>query len=128
MKLLIEGFRVFVYSRSPKPNFKADIAEQIGAGIHLQPASLRGRSRQTHRQISTSFTKRSGEGHLHLRCHAGCSASMASTFSPVSRPRSRRSPSTVDNIMRNITLKNQAIIGTVNASPAGFRGRHSRSR
>ena len=44
---------------------------------------------------------------------------------PAEKP---RIPVFADTIIRNITLKNHALIGTVNASPQAFLGRDPRSR
>jgi threonine dehydrogenase-like Zn-dependent dehydrogenase len=118
MKLLIEGFRVFVYSRSLKPNFKADIVAQIGAEyISNQDVSADALARHVG-NIDLVY-EAVGEGHVTfdvLRV-LGINGVFIMTGIPA-----EKSPVPVfaDNIMRNITLKNQAIIGTVNASPEDF--------
>jgi threonine dehydrogenase-like Zn-dependent dehydrogenase len=118
MKLVIEGFRVFVYSRSPKPNLKASIAEQIGAeyisNTEVSPDDL-----AKHIGNIDLIYEAVGEGHLTFDVMRvlGINGVYILTGIPA-----EKSPIPVhaDNIMRNITLKNQAIIGTVNASPVDF--------
>ena len=68
-----------------------------------------------------------GEGHLTFDVMRvlGINGVYILTGIPAEKP---PIPVYADNIMRNITLKNQAIIGTVNASPAGFRGCDPRPR
>ena len=118
MKLLIEGFRVFIYSRSPKPNLKADIAEQIGAEyISNQEVSADGLAK--HIGNIDLIYEAVGEGHLTFDVMRvlGINGVFILTGIPAEKP---PIPVSADIIMRNITLKNQAIIGTVNASPVDF--------
>jgi threonine dehydrogenase-like Zn-dependent dehydrogenase len=118
MKLLIEGFRVFVYSRSAKPNFKADIAEQIGAE-YISNLEVSADDLAKHIGNIDLIYEAVGEGHLTFDVMRvlGINGVYILTGIPA-----EKSPIPVyaDNIMRNITLKNQAIIGTVNASPQDF--------
>jgi threonine dehydrogenase-like Zn-dependent dehydrogenase len=118
MKLLIEGFKVFIYSRSPKPNFKADIAEQIGAeyisSLKMGPDDL-----AQHVGNIDLIYEAVGEGSLTFDVMRvlGINGVFILTGIP---PERGAIPVYADNIMRNITLKNQAIVGTVNASPQAF--------
>ncbi len=118
MKLVIEGFRVFVYSRSPKPNLKASITEQIGAeyisNTEVSPDEL-----AKHIGNIDLIYEAVGEGHLTFDVMRvlGINGVYILTGIPAEKP---PIPVYADNIMRNITLKNQAIIGTVNASPVDF--------
>jgi len=118
MKLLIEGFKVFIYSRSPKPNFKADIAAQIGAEyISSKETSVEDLAKRIG-NIDLIY-EAVGEGHLTFDVMRvlGLNGVYILTGIPAEKP---PIPVYADNIMRNITLKNQAIIGTVNASPQDF--------
>jgi len=118
MKLLIEGFRVFVYSRSPKPNFKAEIAEQVGAE-YISNQKVGVDELAKHIGNIDLVYEAVGEGHVTfdvLRV-LGINGVFIMTGIPAEKP---PVPVFADNIMRNITLKNQAIIGTVNASPEDF--------
>lgn len=118
MKLLIEGFRVVIYSRSAKPNFKADIAAQIGAEyISNLEVSVDELARRVG-NIDLIY-EAVGEGHLTFDVMRvlGINGVYILTGIPAEKP---PIPVFADNIMRSITLKNQAIIGTVNASPEDF--------
>ena len=118
MKLLVEGFKVFIYSRSPKPNFKADIAEQIGAEyISSQEVSVEELEKRIG-NIDLVY-EAVGEGHVTFDVMRvlGINGVFIMTGIPAEKS---QIPVYADNIMRNITLKNQAIVGTVNASPQAF--------
>ena len=118
MKLLIEGFRVFIYSRSPKPNFKADIAAQIGAE-YLSNTEVSAEELAERVGNIDLIYEAVGEGHLTFDVMRvlGINGVFILTGIPAEKP---PIPVYADNIMRNITLKNQAIVGTVNASPVDF--------
>ena len=118
MKLVIEGFRVFVYSRSPKPNQKASIAEQIGAE-YISNTEVSPEDLAKHIGNIDLIYEAVGEGHLTFDVMRvlGINGVYILTGIPAEKP---PIPVYADNIMRNITLKNQAIIGTVNASPVDF--------
>lgn len=118
MKLLIEGFRVFVYSRSPKPNFKAEIAEQIGAE-YISNQEVSADELAKHIGNIDLVYEAVGEGHLTFDVMRvlGINGVFILTGIPAEKD---PIPVYADNIMRNITLKNQAIVGTVNASPVDF--------
>ena len=118
MKLLVEGFRVFIYSRSPKPNFKADIAEQIGAEYI---SSVKMGVDDLAQQIGNIdlVYEAVGEGDVafDLARVLGVNGIYIFTGIPSQKP---AITVLADNMMRNITLKNQALVGTVNASPQAF--------
>jgi len=118
MKLLIEGFRVFIYSRSPKPNFKADIAEQIGAE-YLSTSNVSADDLAKHIGNIDLVYEAVGEGHVSFEVMRvlGVNGVYIFTGIPAEKPAIQI---LADNIMRSITLKNQAIVGTVNASPQAF--------
>ena len=118
MKLLIEGFRVFIYSRSPKPNFKADIAEQIGAEYI---SSVTTNVDDLVKQIGNIdlVYEAVGEGAVSFEVARvlGINGVYIFTGIPAEKP---AIPVFADTIIRNITLKNHALVGTVNASPQSF--------
>jgi threonine dehydrogenase-like Zn-dependent dehydrogenase len=118
MKLLIEGFRVFIYSRSPKPNFKADIAEQIGVEYI---SSVKMGVDDLAQQIGNIdlVYEAVGEGDVSFELARVLGINGVYIFTGIPAMKSAI-PVYADNIMRNITLKNQALIGTVNASPQAF--------
>ena len=118
MKLLSEGFRVFIYSRSPKPNFKADIAESIGAEyISSKEVSVDELAKRVG-NIDLVY-EAVGEGHVSFEVMRVLGINGVYIFTGIPAERGPI-PTYADNIMRNITLKNQAIVGTVNASPQAF--------
>jgi len=118
MKLIVEGFRVFIYSRSPKPNFKADIAAQIGAEYI---SSVKMGADDLAQQIGNIdlVYEAVGEGDVSFELARVLGINGVYIFTGIPALKSAI-PVYADNIMRNITLKNQALIGTVNASPQAF--------
>ena len=118
MKLLVEGFKVYIYSRSPKPNFKADLAESIGAEYVSAVKMGADDFAQMVGNIDLVY-EAVGEGHVSFEIVRvlGINGVFIFTGIPAQKP---AIPIHADNIMRNITLKNQAIVGTVNASPQAF--------
>ena len=118
MKLLLEGFKVYIYSRSPKPNFKADLAESIGAPyISAKEVSADELARRVG-NIDLVY-EAVGEGHVSFDVMRvlGINGVYIFTGIPAVKP---AISVFADTTMRNITLKNQAIVGTVNASPQAF--------
>lgn len=118
MKLLVEGFKVFVYSRSPKPNFKADLAESIGAQYISAVKMGADDFAQMVGNIDLVY-EAVGEGSVSFDVMRvlGINGVFIFTGIPAHKP---AIPIFADSTMRNITLKNQAIVGTVNASPQAF--------
>ncbi len=118
MKLLVEGFRVFVYSRSPKPNFKADLADAIGAPyISAVTTSVDDLAQQIG-NIDLIY-EAVGEGHVSFDLMRVLGINGVYIFTGIPAMKAPI-PVYADNLMRNIVLKNQAVIGTVNASPQAF--------
>ncbi len=118
MKLLIEGFRVFVYSRSAKPNFKAEIADAIGA-TYVSAAEVTPEEFVKQTGNIDLVYEAVGEAHVtfDLMGVLGINGVYILTGIPaMAAPQ----PVLAANLMRNIVLKNQAIVGTVNASPQAF--------
>ena len=118
MKLIVEGFRVFIYSRSPKPNFKADIAEQIGAEyISSKEVSVDDLAKKIGNIDLVYEAVGEGDVSFELARVLGINGVFIFTGIPAEKP---KIPVFADTIIRNITLKNHALIGTVNASPQAF--------
>jgi threonine dehydrogenase-like Zn-dependent dehydrogenase len=118
MKLIVEGFRVFIYSRSPKPNFKADIAAQIGAEyISNQAVGVEALAEMVGNIDLVYEAVGEGDVAFDLMRVLGINGVFIFTGIPAMKP---PIPVYADNLMRNIVLKNQAIVGTVNASPEAF--------
>ena len=118
MLLVINGFKTYVYSRSQKPNPKAALVESFGAeyiSCEVEPVS--------------AFAKRVGNidlvyealgvGKFAFEVMQALGQNGIFVFTGIPFP-SPPIEVEVDTIMRNIVLKNQAIVGTVNADRAAF--------
>ncbi len=118
MKLLVEGFDTFVYSRSKKPNPKAELVEALGAeylsSSEHSVSELAGRVGNI--DLVYEAVGVSGLAYDVLSV-LGDNGVFIFTGIPAPRP-----PIEIeaDRIMRNVVLKNQLIIGTVNADAAAF--------
>lgn len=118
MKMLSEGFETFVYSRSRKPNPKASLVESIGAKYisaldHStdELAEMVGNIDLVYEAIGVSSV-----AYDVLRV-LGTNGAYVFTGIPSMKPPIEVS---ADEIMRNVVLKNQMVIGTVNADAAAF--------
>ena len=119
MKLLSEGFETYVYSRSPKPNYKSELVESLGAEYFSM------------KQVTLEeFAERVGQIDLVYEA-AGVFKSAWDILSVMGEngififtgiPALGDLVSIEANrLMRNLVLKNQLIYGTVNADEFGFR-------
>ena len=118
MKCVIEGFKTIVYSRSRKPNPKAALVESIGveyiSSLDASPDDLVehvGRIDLVYEAVgitSVSFDvlERLGINGIYVFTGIPDPASVIEINAGV--------------LMRNLVLKNQAVIGTVNADPQAF--------
>lgn len=118
MKMVAEGFETYVYSRSRKPNPKAALVEAVGAKYisaldHSvdEMAEMVGNIDLVYEALGVSSV-----AYDVLRV-LGNNGAFVFTGIPAPKP-----PIEVDAdlIMRNVVLKNQLIIGTVNADAAAF--------
>ena len=118
MKLVTCGFKTYVYTRSPKPNRKAEIVEAIGAeyisNTQVSPAELEqhvGRIDLVYEGLGVAQVSFDVMMHLGLNgvfCFTGIPAPEGENTVPGPQ------------LMRNLVLKNQVIVGTVNADKAAF--------
>jgi threonine dehydrogenase-like Zn-dependent dehydrogenase len=118
MTLMIRGFRTFVYSRSPAPNPKADVVEAIGAKyISSQEVTVEKFAEMT--------------GPVNLIYEAIGVADVAFKVAKIlglngiyiftGIPAEQKAVGIeADNLMRQMVLKNQIILGTVNADAGAF--------
>jgi threonine dehydrogenase-like Zn-dependent dehydrogenase len=118
MALVANGFKTYVYSRMQKPNPKAELVESFGA-TYISSET------ETPEQLAERV------GNIDL-IYEGIGVSSVSfdvlrvlgqngVFIFTGIPAPNKSISIAGNdIMRNIVLKNQAVIGTVNADRAAF--------
>lgn len=118
MALKVAGFDTFIYSRSRKPNPKADLVESFGVEYFsiqdLSPEELTDRIGNIDLVYEGIGVSRTSYDVLKVLGNNG-----VFVFTGIPAP---RSPIEVDAdiIMRNLVLKNQVVIGTVNADKAAF--------
>jgi threonine dehydrogenase-like Zn-dependent dehydrogenase len=118
MKLVLEGFDTYVYSRSPKPNSKADLVESFGAKyVSIQdttPAQLAkmvGSIDLVYEAVGQSEVSFAVMEHLGLNG--------VFIFTGIPAPEGHlQIPGNL--LMRHVVLKNLAVIGTVNADRGAF--------
>lgn len=118
MALLVRGFRTFVYSRSPAPNPKSELVNAIGAryvssetvplekfGVETGPVDL------VYEAVGVAGIS------FDLLKILGLNGAFVFTGIPPHKP---AIPIAADSLMRDMVLKNQVLIGTVNADGAAF--------
>ena len=120
MLLLANGFEVYVYSRSPAPNPKSELLESIGAKYI-----------SSKKETVEQFAERVGNIDLIYEALGVSSVSFEMlkvlgtngmfVFTGIPAPMEAIGIE-ADQIMRNIVLKNQVVVGTVNADRAAFQG------
>jgi threonine dehydrogenase-like Zn-dependent dehydrogenase len=118
MTLMANGFKTFVYSRSKAPNPKSELVEAIGA-TYISALV----------ESPDQLAKRIGNIDLVYEAIGAADVSFdvlrvlgqngVFVFTGIPAPKSAI-PVMADEIMRNVVLKNQAVIGTVNADRAAF--------
>ena len=118
MKLKAEGFNTFVYSRSKAPNPKSDLLESFGVPyISALDTPLEGLEERVG-NIDLVY-EAVGVSTISYQVLSILGLNGIYVFTGIPAP---RSPIEVDAdlIMRNVVLKNQVVIGTVNADQASF--------
>lgn len=118
MRLILAGFQTTVYSRDPKPNPSSDLVEKIG-GTYFSAAtdSLEQMAAKVGNvDLVYEATGASGLAFEMLK-FVGTNGVFVFTGVP-----GRKAPIEVDTdfIMRNFVLKNQVILGSVNAGRAAY--------
>jgi glucose 1-dehydrogenase len=118
MILVASGFKTYVYSRSKKPNPKAELVESFGATYISsetetadQLAARVGNIDLIYEALGVSKVS------FDVMRVLGQNGIFVFTGIPAPKP---AIPVEADAIMRNVVLKNQAIVGTVNADRAAF--------
>ena len=118
MALISRGFETCVYSRSPKPNRKAELVESLGADYISSKT-------KTPRQMADEI------GNIDLVYEAAGAAKVSFevlqvlglngifVFTGIPAPKAPIELD-ADGIMRQLVLKNQVVVGTVNADLADF--------
>ena len=118
MKLVLEGFETYVYSRSKAEDEREEIVAAIGAKfIHAETASVEDAAKQ----IGGIDVVYEAVGASRLAFEVLEQMDTNGVFIMTGVP-GRKAPVEVDTdlIMRNYVLKNQVLFGTVNASKGSF--------
>ncbi len=118
MKLVVEGFNTFVYSRSKKPNSKAALVESLGvpyiSSEEVTPAQLA-------EKVGSIDLVYEAVGLARITFDVMEHMAVNGVFVMTGIPAPHGAiPVNAAQLMRNIVLKNQAIVGTVNADPQAF--------
>jgi len=120
MTLRVNGFTTFVYSRSPAPNPKSDLVNSIGARyISAKTVPLK----QFAAEVGPVDLVYEAVGVAQISFEVmkllGLNGIFVFTGIPAQKP---AIPIEADCLMRDMVLKNQVIIGTVNADRPAFEG------
>lgn len=118
MTLVRHGFETYVYSRSKKPNAKADLVESFGATYISSETTSVDELADRVGNIDLVY-EAVGLSKISYEVMRVLGMNGVYVFTGIPAP---RSPIEVeaDNIMRNMVLKNQAVVGTVNADKKAF--------
>jgi threonine dehydrogenase-like Zn-dependent dehydrogenase len=120
MTLLVHGFTTFVYSRSPAPNPKADLLNSIGAKyISSQMVSLQRLAAEVGAVDLVYEAVGVAQITFEVMKLLGLNGIFVFTGIPPQKP---AIPVEADCLMRDMVLKNQVIVGTVNADRPAFEG------
>jgi threonine dehydrogenase-like Zn-dependent dehydrogenase len=118
MVLVNAGFETYVYSRSPKPNAKADVAEGVGARyISSAETSIEQMAEQAGNIDLIYEAAGAPQFAFEVLKHLGANGIYVFTGVPRGE-----TPVEFDTepIMYNLVLKNQVMLGVVNAGPQAF--------
>ncbi|MEN9574793.1 MAG: Glucose 1-dehydrogenase [Verrucomicrobiota bacterium] len=118
MTCVLNGFDTYVYSRSPKPNDKAALVESFGAKYlsiaDTTPAQLAervGNIDLVYEAVGVAKTS------FDVMMHLGLNGVFVFTGIPAPEGHVELEG---NQLMRNLVLKNQVVLGTVNADKAAF--------
>ena len=118
MMLVNEGFETYVYSRSPKPNAKADVAEAVGARyISSEQTPIDQMAEQVGNIDLIYEAAGAPQFAFEVLKHLGSNGIYV--FTGVPRGEAPVEFDT-ERIMYNLVLKNQVVVGVVNAGPEAF--------
>lgn len=118
MALVNAGFETWVYSRSPKPNAKAEVAEGVGAHyISSEQTRLDQMAEQVGNIDLIYEAAGAPQFAFEVMKYLGSNGIYVFTGVPRNQP-----PIVFDTerIMYNLVLKNQVVVGVVNAGPQAF--------
>ena len=118
MKLITCGFKTYVYTRSPAPNPKSEIVGAIGAeyisNTQVTPEELR-----EHVGSIDLVYEGLGVAKVSFDVMMQLGSNGVFAFTGIPSPGGEISVAAND-LMRNLVLKNQVIVGTVNADKSAF--------
>src|SRR6185503_17113903 len=118
MALLVRGFRTFVYSRSPAPNPKSDLVNSLGAKyVSSQAVPLEKFAIETGPVDVVYEAVGVASISFELLKVLGLNGIFVFTGIPPHKP---AIPVEADSLMRDMVLKNQVLVGTVNADAGAF--------
>jgi glucose 1-dehydrogenase len=118
MAMVVRGFRTFVYSRSGDPNPKSELVNSIGARyVSSEKVPLADFAKLTGPIDVVYEAVGVGKISFDVMKILGLNGVFIFTGIPPEKP---AIPVEADSLMRQIVLKNQAIIGTVNADRTAF--------
>jgi glucose 1-dehydrogenase len=120
MALLSRGFKTYVYSRSPKPNVKAELVEAIGAAYISAKEQTPAQLAERVGRIDLVY-EAVGVGSISFQVLELLATNGIFIFTGIPAPKPAE-PVEVDNLMRRLVLKNQVVLGTVNADLRDFQG------
>ena len=118
MTLVRHGFETYVYSRSKKPNPKADLVESFGAKYISSESVTVDQLAEQVGNIDLVY-EAVGLSRVSYDVLRVLGMNGIYVFTGIPAPRAPI-PVEADNIMRNMVLKNQAVVGTVNADKKAF--------
>lgn len=121
MALMQEGYDTWVYSRSPAPNDKADLAERLGASyVSSRHVDVDGLIERAGGPFDVVY-EAAGVASVAFDVLRGLGPNGVFVFTGVARP---EPPPQVDvaALNRQIVLGNQAVVGTVNAGAVDYAG------
>jgi glucose 1-dehydrogenase len=118
MALVRHGFDTYVYSRSKKPNPKADLVESFGAKYISSESVTVDELAEQVGNIDLVY-EAVGLSKISYDVMRVLGMNGVYVFTGIPAPRAPI-PVEADNIMRNMVLKNQAVVGTVNADKKAF--------
>lgn len=118
MVLVQQGFKTWVYSRSRKPNPKADLVESFGATyVSAETTSVAALAEMVG-NIDLVY-EAVGVSRISFDVLKALALNGVFVFTGIPAPKPPM-PIEADNLMRDLVLKNQMVLGTVNADRAAF--------
>lgn len=118
MALLVRGFKTCVYSRAPKPNDKAELVEALGAEyVSSEEVSPQDLAQQLGKIDLVYEAAGVASAAFDLLQVLGTNGIFIFTGIPSPKPAEQTE---LDDLNRNLVLKNQVVLGTVNASLEQF--------